>query len=102
LQAAVLRVLLDEGIAILTLEPLERPLERLYLQAVRGATADITEALPAGLLEPKSDESPNLAPRRRSGEGDTLLNELLHRDKKSAANGSAFQQDEAATEDRTD
>jgi ABC-2 type transport system ATP-binding protein len=102
LQAAVLRVLLDEGIAILTLEPLERPLERLYLQAVRGATADITTALPAGLLEPKSDESSNLAPRRRSGEGDTLLNELLHRDKKSAANGSAVQQDEAADEAATE
>ncbi len=101
LQAAVLRVLLDEGITILTLEPLERPLERLYLQAVRGATTDITEALPAGLLEPKSDESPDLAPRR-PGEGDTLLNELLHRDKKSAANGSLLQQDEASTEDRTD
>ncbi len=94
LQSAVLRILLDEGIAILTLEPLERPLERLYIQAVRGATADITESLPTALLEPKTDESPHLAPRR-SGENDTLLNELLHRDRKTAATGNSHQQNKA-------
>jgi ABC-2 type transport system ATP-binding protein len=90
LQAAVLRALLDGGALILALEPLERPIERLYLQAVRGAEA-APPALPAPPMAPPGDSNgvtaPWLAlpalqppPERRRGEGDTLLKELLGRD----------------------
>ena len=67
LQATVLRALLDDGVLILALEPAESPLERLYLQAVRGAAVEPTAPW-AALLAPSE-------PKR--GESDTLLNELL-------------------------
>jgi ABC-2 type transport system ATP-binding protein len=39
LQARVLRTLLDAGIAVLALEPLEHPLEQFYLRAIQHAEA---------------------------------------------------------------
>ncbi len=77
LQTTVLRDLLDAGVAILALEPLERPLEQIYLQAVNGEAPPNVETLPLSLL---SDQvvSPSTA-TRPSGTGDTLLKELLHR-----------------------
>jgi ABC-2 type transport system ATP-binding protein len=84
LQARVLRALLDAGIPIIAMEPLESPLERLYLQAVHGAVAP-----PAATSEPPraawveqiaaSPAQQPPPPPRRPGEGDTLLNELLGR-----------------------
>jgi ABC-2 type transport system ATP-binding protein len=86
LQEAVLRVLLDAGVMILALEPLESPLERLYLQTVRSALpppeperdgpALLEAPAPWAALPPPEPE-----PERRRGEGDTLLNELLGRPK---------------------
>jgi ABC-2 type transport system ATP-binding protein len=61
-QARVLRALLDQNIMLLGLQPQDRPLERVYLQVVRGTL----EALP---------------PPSRPGEGDTLLRELLRRER---------------------
>lgn len=83
LQAAVLRTLLDAGVAILALEPLESPLERLYLQAVNGRTPMDEPAAPtppaawASPFKPPPLASP--ASSDRQGEGDSLLNELLGR-----------------------
>jgi ABC-2 type transport system ATP-binding protein len=79
LQAAVLRALLDAGTPVIAVEPLESPLERLYLQAVHA---------PALAAEPEPSQPPTWAaslaappppPAARQGEGDTLLNELLRR-----------------------
>jgi ABC-2 type transport system ATP-binding protein len=105
LQATVLRVLLDANIEIVAVEPLESPLEQLYLQAVRGEvrpeplpTTGAAPELPLGLppiatsidmtppsrepaakvSEPAKKPAP-AAPAPRIGEGDTLLNELLRR-----------------------
>ncbi|MCG8348788.1 MAG: ABC transporter ATP-binding protein [Chloroflexales bacterium] len=63
LQATVLRTLLDAEASIVSLEPLEHPLERFYLQAVRG--------------EAPSYEPVTYTPS--PSKGDTLLNELLRR-----------------------
>ncbi|NTU83966.1 MAG: ABC transporter ATP-binding protein [Chloroflexales bacterium] len=79
LQAAVLRALLDEGVMILAMEPVESPLERLYLQAVRGATRPPADAPPA--QGTAAGPWAALPGERRRGEGDTLLDELLGRTK---------------------
>jgi ABC-2 type transport system ATP-binding protein len=63
LQATVLRMLLDAEVSIMSLEPLEHPLERFYLQAVRG---EAISHEPVAATPPRS-------------KGDTLLNELLSR-----------------------
>jgi ABC-2 type transport system ATP-binding protein len=85
LQAMVLRRLLDAGAAIIALEPLESPLEQLYTRAVRdGASLQLPEH-PADHFERTAPLSsmPSTAPAastaRITGEGDTLLNELLRR-----------------------
>lgn len=103
LQAAVLRALLDGGALILSLEPLERPIERLYLQAVRAAAAPLLSPEPAAPPPPPPPPPPKpddgngvtapwvkLPPldqptERRRGESDTLLNELLGRDSSAPA-----------------
>jgi ABC-2 type transport system ATP-binding protein len=81
LQAKVLRALLDGNVAILAVEPLESPMERLYLQAVHGAAPQPpqTIALPPALWSDAPPEPAPPPPPRRPGEGDTLLNELLGR-----------------------
>jgi ABC-2 type transport system ATP-binding protein len=86
LQEAALRAILDAGVVITALEPLESPLERLYLQAVRGAPPlpppahDEAAERPAPAAPPWATTLP-AAPQaeQRRGEGDTLLNELLGR-----------------------
>lgn len=101
LQAAILRTLLDEGIAILALEPLERPLERLYLQAVRGLAPEAVDLSPAPLAQPPTataPDEPDAKPARRPGEGDTLLNELLRRDGKPETNVSMVEKDTPSAE----
>jgi hypothetical protein len=82
--------------------PQERPLERLYLQAVRGELEEpaiheprrplnaIPTAGPVVPAAPSSQPTPEAARQPlpptppvapgRPGEGDTLLNELLRRD----------------------
>lgn len=81
LQALVLRTLLDAGVIVISLEPLESPLERLYRQAVQGGLKSV-EPPPAPTWAPPFPPAP-VAPaapqQRRTGEGDTLLNELLGR-----------------------
>ncbi len=73
LQAAVLRTLLDAEVNILALEPIERPLERFYLQAVRG-----NDETPPPAENPAPSESVSVeGPPPTTG--DTLLNELLRR-----------------------
>lgn len=66
LQAQVLRLLLDHGIAIVTLAPRRHPIEEFYLEAVRGETG-----------RNGSSEAPPPGP---SGMGDTLLRELLQQE----------------------
>jgi ABC-2 type transport system ATP-binding protein len=82
LQATVLRRLLDAGAAIISLEPLESPLEQLYIQAVRGGSPLQMPEAPADHFT-RTPPVPPMAPvaptTRRTGEGDTLLNELLRR-----------------------
>jgi ABC-2 type transport system ATP-binding protein len=91
-QEAVLRAILDAGVTILALEPLESPLERLYLQAVRGAA--LPPPLPVTTSVDDEEEAPSVSPpwaanlphaappsEARRGDGDTLLNELLGRDR---------------------
>ncbi len=98
LQAAVLRALLDTDAQILALEPIERPLDQFYRQAVRGELAPPPPLPPLAPIvappppppppppEPPPVVEPSpalpwaalLAPAEpKSGEGDTLLNELL-------------------------
>lgn len=106
LQATILRILLDEGVAILALEPMERPLERLYLQAVRSASIALPEvpAPPATATGPAVPEAPEgtdevaSPPARRSGAGDTLLNELLRRDGRADKNISIVEKDDTSTD----
>ena len=92
LQAQVLSVLLREGVAIISLEPQERPLEDIYLRIVRGEPVELPQqAAPAALAAPHLPaesapsaaghapaESTDAAPRR-SRNGETLLRELLRR-----------------------
>lgn len=70
LQAQVLRLLLDHGIAIVTLTPRRHPIEEFYLEAVRGETS-----------RNGSSEAPPPGP---SGMGDTLLRELLQQEDQRA------------------
>ncbi|NNJ12843.1 ABC transporter ATP-binding protein [Chloroflexales bacterium ZM16-3] len=91
IQATVLHRLLDAGAAIIALEPMESPLEQLYVRAVRGTSAaQQPPNLLMGTLEPPPilPRGPSVAPEyaapssplvRQPGEGDTLLNELLRR-----------------------
>lgn len=85
IQAAVLRVLLDNDAMILGLEPLERPLEQFYLQVARGELPVTTVGAPADDgVPPPQTPVPVAAvepepPQRSRSEGDTLLNELLRR-----------------------
>jgi ABC-2 type transport system ATP-binding protein len=44
LQVAVLRTLIDAGVTIVSLEPLERPFEHTYLEAVRAASLGHTRS----------------------------------------------------------
>jgi hypothetical protein len=79
----VLRRLLDAGVAIIALEPLESPLEQLYTRAVRaGSSLPLPESSTDHFERPVHTPSlpPIAAPAaQRLGEGDTLLNELLRR-----------------------
>lgn len=84
LQATVLRMLLDADVTIMALEPLESPLERLYLWALHSAPPTSAEA--RGVFVPSWDSDALVAPpappppaNERSGESDTLLSELLGR-----------------------
>jgi len=61
IQARVLQALVDARITLLALQPQDRPLERIFMQVVRG-------------------EPLTLAQPTRVGEGDTLLRELLRRE----------------------
>jgi len=89
LQAMVLRKLLDMEVPIMAVQPQSRPLEQFYVQAVRGDMAPPDDAPPAepqaGGLEPQMPPmrppAPPVAAPLRPGEGDTLLNELLRRDR---------------------
>lgn len=84
LQAAVLRLLLDSDTLILSLDPLERPIERLYAQAVHGSVVSDTQAHAA---------------TRQRGEGDTLLNDLLRRHRTEPRSG-AFVRDDSPPPDQ--
>ncbi len=84
LQATVLRMLLDAEVAIMALEPLESPLERLYLWALHSVPPTSAEARGAFLPSWDSEliAAPPAAPPpadERPGESDTLLSELLGR-----------------------
>jgi ABC-2 type transport system ATP-binding protein len=96
LQAMVLRKLLDMEVPIMAVQPQSRPLEQFYLQAVRGdlappgaeppapptiaPRAEPQPARPEPQLPPVRPPAPVAAPLQ-PGEGDTLLNELLRRDR---------------------
>ncbi len=104
LQAQVLSILLREGIAIISLEPQERPLEDIYMRIVRGEPVDLpAQPSPTSHFAPlrlpdQVDEVPDRAPPvdapapadpppRRSRNGETLLRELLRRTLDSEDNG---------------
>lgn len=87
LQASVMRALLDAGVAIIAVEPLESPLERLYLQAVHAPAQALEPAPPPPAWAPPSMPPPK-PPPGRLGEGDTLLNELLRRNDDQEAGGT--------------
>lgn len=90
LQAQVLRMLLDAGIAIIALDSQVRPIEEFYMRAVRGepwpeGESGNAQVVPEPValeqvqrLEPQDSASavrPGI-----SGSGDTLLRELLRRE----------------------
>ncbi len=81
LQAAVLRTLLDAGVVIIALEPLERPLEQLYQQAVQRMTAPVAppNSWAFGLPPVNTPERPP------SSTTDPLLKDLLERTQPEAA-----------------
>ncbi|NTV62214.1 MAG: ABC transporter ATP-binding protein [Oscillochloris sp.] len=97
LQAQVLQRLIQAGVAIIALEPLESPLEQLYTRAVHSPAQLPVPTLIAPLQLPVSTlgtpavhpglpslgtSGPAAAPTpsaRPAGDGDTLLNELLRR-----------------------
>ncbi|MFV9506221.1 MAG: ABC transporter ATP-binding protein [Oscillochloridaceae bacterium umkhey_bin13] len=83
LQAAVLRTILDGGGLVTALEPLESPLERLYLEAVESTNRPASMPVYAGAPPPwevsEPTEPATLTYRRT--DGDTLLNELLGRER---------------------
>lgn len=95
LQVAVIQALLDAGVAILALDPLESPLERIYRQAVSMSAESFEEA------SPMLNNVPNAVrkPVRRRSEGDTLLNELLNYGGKTRSNREKSGQDEASSKD---
>jgi len=94
LQSEVLRALIEGGVAVIGLEALESPLERMYLQAVRGEAVERAEPDPMPeWARPRMPPPPSLPPYlpppagaatpaaedRPQTTGDTLLNELLRR-----------------------
>lgn len=92
LQSEVLRTLIECGASVVGLEALESPLERLYLQAVRGEVPPPDSSIsrwarPAAALPPAGLNVPPLSPtpaaptdpEPRTAPVDTLLNELLRR-----------------------
>jgi ABC-2 type transport system ATP-binding protein len=89
LQARVLRMLLDESITIIALEPLKRPIEELYLQAVVGdPPVPLAQTQTAGMIIPPNPaimpptNLPITTPAvRRTGESETLLKELLQKNR---------------------
>jgi len=111
LQAQVLGLLLKEGIAIISLEPQERPLEDIYMRIVRGEPVDLPTqpSAPSRFTPPHlpdlADVAPNSAApsedtsapansppdpsRRRSRNGETLLRELLRRKPDTEDNGQS-------------
>ena len=101
LQAQVLRLLLDYETPVVSVQPQERPLERLYMQAVRGEPItqptfvqppQVSTSAPAAPRTPAapSDAAPSIAPSPQTSkqaiEGDALLKELLRRDKNPSSN----------------
>ncbi|MEI7642735.1 MAG: ABC transporter ATP-binding protein [Chloroflexales bacterium] len=86
LQAMVLRRLIDAGVAVISLEPLESPLEQLYTHAVQAGVSIRKPPPPPRIYRDRIPAAPPLplaAPTvpaaRSTGDGDTLLNELLRR-----------------------
>jgi len=84
LQATVLRALLDADVAIMALEPLESPLERLYLWALHSVPPTSAEArgvhVPSWDLEALAEPTAASPPADESASAsDALLSELLGR-----------------------
>jgi hypothetical protein len=109
IQAMVLRRLLDAGAAIIALDPLESPLEQLYVEAVRAGAAAQIPAPPADDLRtpaitipspPPNDPTPPAA--RHIGAGDTLLNELLRRGGDQESEPGAGNREQGTGVDRAD
>lgn len=84
LQSRVLRLLLDAGVTILSLEPLDHPLERFYLQAVQQ------QAAPLSLEQIQERSFSNMPAGDEHHTHDALLDTLLlghgQQDHKSAIN----------------
>lgn len=80
LQATVLRTLLDAGVAVIALEPLESPLERIYRDAISipSLRSMMVASQESALEPPLAMSSP---PDEPSSETDALLSELLGRSK---------------------
>ncbi len=91
LQHEVLRALTDAHVTILSLNPLERPLERLYLQAVQ-------DEAPAFFPSPPVDETSESLLSPGFDVRDPLLKDLLNRYLNARPNGN----DEAKGADQTD
>jgi ABC-2 type transport system ATP-binding protein len=77
LQTEVIRILLDAGVTIISLESLERPIEHLYLEAVRAAlSGQPLQPMPFQAETPQP-EQPAIAPENLPSRDDPLLKELL-------------------------
>ncbi|HWQ12222.1 MAG TPA: ABC transporter ATP-binding protein, partial [Roseiflexaceae bacterium] len=79
LQARVVRTLLDAGVPIIALEPHGRPLEELYLRAVRGEPSPAGEDRATPIIAERG-APPSTAPPGPARPGDTLLRELLRQE----------------------
>jgi ABC-2 type transport system ATP-binding protein len=89
LQAAVLRTLLDGGATILSLEPLEHPLEQFYLQAVSPDHSDALGFAPDNDMA-AFDQGQH---QQRRKEHDSLLSSLLLGSQKKERNKAAGNDD---------
>ena len=72
LQATVLRTLIESGVEIIELESLERPLEHIYLEAMRNIALGLPPQPPAML-------SASPIPPVQSSDADQLLEQLLQK-----------------------
>jgi ABC-2 type transport system ATP-binding protein len=89
LQTEVIRLLLEAQIPILSLESLERPIEHLYLDAVRSAAQGLSPGAPQDASTQSQHRLfPNTTEYPVPDHNDPLLKELLHQEQQESQDSS--------------